>query len=94
MHPFLFPSPYDADAGNLIGRDPRQIAEAEWLSVMPEVSVGLRAIREKCLDCCGGQASEVRKCVSVACPLWPLRMGSQPKGLRAARKAIPEEIEE
>jgi len=53
---------------------------------MPAVEVGLRAIRAKCLDCCGGLRSEVRKCVSVACVLWPLRMGVQPPNLRAVRK--------
>ncbi len=84
-HPFLTPSPYDADEGNLIGRDPREISAKERRQHFPGAAVGLKAIRAKCLDCCGGNASEVRKCVCTNCPLWPLRMGSQPKGLRAAR---------
>lgn len=84
-HPFLQPSPYAADAGALIGRDPREITEAEWAEHMPDPLVGMKAIRAKCLDCSGGLFSEVRKCVCVTCPLWPLRMGFQPKALRAVR---------
>jgi hypothetical protein len=38
----------------------------------------LKAIREKCLDCCAYQPSEVAKCVSSACPLWPYRFGRNP----------------
>ncbi len=92
-HPFLMTSPFESDAGALIGRDPRTIGEAEWTAHLPEVEVGLKAIRAKCIDC-AHSASEVRKCVVVSCPLWPLRMGAQPKTLRAARKAEAEaEIE-
>ena len=35
----------------------------------------LRAIRLKCLDCCGNQSAEVRECPVYLCPLWPYRMG-------------------
>lgn len=38
-----------------------------------------KAIRLKCLDCCCGQAAEVRKCPSVDCPLWRFRMGREIK---------------
>ncbi|WP_313349350.1 hypothetical protein [Paracoccus sp. (in: a-proteobacteria)] len=86
-HPFLTPSPLEADCGNLIGRDPREISEVEWSEHLPEPLVGMKAIRAKCLDCCGGNAAEVRKCVIPDCPLWPLRMGKQPAALRSARKA-------
>lgn len=89
-HPFLMPSPFDADGGNLIGRDPRTIPADEWPA--DGVLIGMRAIRAKCVDCCGGNAAEVRKCVAVDCALWPLRMGTQPKGLRVARKMITEAI--
>lgn len=84
-HPFLVPSPFEVDEGNLIGRDPREIGAEDWQEYLPDAQVGLRAIRAKCLDCTAGNAAEVRKCVIVACPLWPLRMGTQPKGLREAR---------
>lgn len=38
----------------------------------------MKAIREKCLDCCCGQISEVRACESVKCSLWPFRAGQHP----------------
>lgn len=38
-----------------------------------------KAIRLKCLDCCCGQAAEVRKCPAVDCPLWRFRMGREVK---------------
>ena len=36
-----------------------------------------KAIRLKCLDCCAGQAAEVRKCPVTNCPLWRFRMGKE-----------------
>ena len=39
----------------------------------------IKAIRAKCLDCCCGQAQEVRLCIDEECPLWPYRMGHRPK---------------
>ena len=33
----------------------------------------LKAIRAKCLDCCCGQASEVKNCPSKRFPLWEYR---------------------
>ncbi len=38
-----------------------------------------KAIRLKCLDCCGGQSAEVRRCPVVHCPLWRYRMGNESK---------------
>ncbi len=38
-----------------------------------------KAIRLKCLDCCCGQAAEVRKCPAEDCPLWRFRMGREIK---------------
>lgn len=38
----------------------------------------LNIIREKCLDCCVGQHSEVRLCECTSCPLWPYRMAENP----------------
>jgi hypothetical protein len=35
-------------------------------------------IRAKCLDCCCGSPYEVRRCISIDCPLWPFRMGTNP----------------
>ena len=39
----------------------------------------IKAIRAKCIDCCCGQIYEVTKCVCVDCPLYPYRMGHNPK---------------
>lgn len=36
-----------------------------------------KAIRAKCIDCMGGDKSEVRKCTAVKCPLFPFRMGKE-----------------
>lgn len=38
-----------------------------------------KAIRAKCLDCCCGQAVEVRLCTAQKCPLFPYRMGREDK---------------
>ncbi|MBB5755135.1 hypothetical protein GGQ63_004234 [Prosthecomicrobium pneumaticum] len=48
-------------------------AEAGHQPVSP-----LRAIRTKCVDCCGGRFSEVRLCEAVKCALWPFRAGRHP----------------
>jgi hypothetical protein len=38
----------------------------------------LKAIRQKCLDCCCYQPSEVAKCTATKCALHPFRMGKNP----------------
>ena len=38
----------------------------------------LQATRAKCLDCCCGQAKEVRFCVCPDCSLFPFRFGKNP----------------
>ena len=38
----------------------------------------LKAIREKCLDCCLGQPGEVRQCPKCDCPLHPFKSGKDP----------------
>jgi len=40
--------------------------------------VPVRAIRAKCLDCCGGQQREVRLCTATQCALWAYRPGTAP----------------
>lgn len=37
-----------------------------------------QAIRMKCLDCCCGNAAEVRRCPAEKCPLWEFRLGKNP----------------
>lgn len=38
-----------------------------------------KAIRLKCIDCCGGNTAEVRKCPATHCFLWRFRMGKEIK---------------
>lgn len=80
----LEPSPYAGDCGELIGRDPRTIPAEDWRAAGIDRLTGMRAIRAMCLSC-AHTATEVRKCVVTSCPLWPYRLGSVPKGLRAAK---------
>ena len=49
----------------------------------------LKAIRAKCLDCCCGQANEVKLCATLKCPLHPFRMGKNP--YRTRREYTEEE---
>jgi hypothetical protein len=45
------------------------------------------AIRRRCIDCNGGELSEVRFCQAIECPLWPFRMGDDPyRRIRADAK--------
>lgn len=76
-------SPFASDGGALIGRDPRDLTQEELRALHPDRLVGLKAMREKCLDCAHTPA-EVRKCTVVTCKLWPLRMGVVPLGYRAS----------
>jgi hypothetical protein len=70
-------SPFKADEGELIGKHPSDVP-SEGLSLKFRAQNPLKAIREKCLDCCCANAAEVRKCVAVDCALWPFRMGTNP----------------
>src|SRR5262245_47745213 len=70
-------SPFPGDEGELVGRDPREVP-SETLALHHREKNPLKALRARCLDCCCGQASEVRKCSAVACPSWPFRMGTNP----------------
>ena len=60
----------------LIGRDPRE-TQAELHAMDHEALSPMQVIRAKCVDC-AGSSDEVRKCVAVACPLWPFRTGKNP----------------
>lgn len=64
----------DAAEGVKIGRDPRKMTHDELRQCGHEPTPVLAALRAKCIDCCAGSASEVRKCVSVSCALWPFRI--------------------
>lgn len=49
----------------------------------------VKVIREKCLDCCCGQYSEVEKCGIKDCPLHSWRFGKNP--YRRKRELTEEE---
>lgn len=68
---------YDS-AGRPRGRDPREMTVAELTALGHERMSPMEALRARCLDCCAGQINEVRLCVSLNCPAWPFRMGSNP----------------
>lgn len=38
----------------------------------------IRAIRAKCVDCCGDSIYEVKNCLSIECPLYEYRFGKNP----------------
>lgn len=38
----------------------------------------VKAIREKCLDCCCGSIIEIKECTVETCPIHPFRMGKNP----------------
>lgn len=81
-------SPYQADGGELIGKSPSDVP-SKLLSQNFRAQNPLKAIREKCVDCCCGDASEVRKCVAIDCALWPFRMRTNP--FRKRRELSEEE---
>jgi len=69
---------FETSQSGPIGRDPRTLEISALNNGGFFQQSLLKVIREKCLDCCGGSASEVRKCVCVSCPLWPYRMNKNP----------------
>ena len=75
--------------GQAVGRDPRGMAP-EALQALGHVRKPvLAAIRERCIDCCGGHTQEVLRCTAVACVAWPFRMGTDP--WRTKRVLSPDE---
>jgi hypothetical protein len=70
-------SAYQADSGERVGKIPAEVP-SDFFARYYGAKNPLRAIRAKCLDCCCGSTSEVRKCVAVDCPLWAFRMGVNP----------------
>lgn len=50
----------------------------------------IKAIREFCLECCGGSSAEVKSCSAQRCPLYAFRFGKNPyirRELTAEQKA-------
>jgi len=73
----------NADGGELVGRRPSDVP-SEFLALNFRAQNPLKAIRAKCIDCCCGNSTEVRKCVAVDCALWPFRLSSNPFRKRIA----------
>ncbi len=72
----------------LLSQDPSTLSESIGLAThkvavrssgVNRALTPLKAIRAACLHCCAGQAKEVRECHLDNCPLWPYRMGRNPK---------------
>ena len=52
----------------------------------------LKAIRQHCIDCCGGEGwKEVVLCACPECKLWPFRFGQGPNAARAKGKIVDPE---
>ena len=77
QNPLLEISASKNDNGELVGRIPAEVP-LELLSLKFRAQKPLKALRARCLDCCCGDSSEVRKCVATDCPSWPFRMGTNP----------------
>lgn len=90
----LEPSAAAVDEGALVGRDPRALTPADFAEAGVPLMPVLRAVRAKCIDCSAGNAAEVRKCVTIRCPLWPIRMGRFPAHLRKGLRADEDQAEE
>jgi len=74
---YLMQSTADSDGGELVGRLPNEI-EITVLKALGGPTTPMKALRSKCIDCSGGNATEVRKCTAIKCDLWPYRMGFNP----------------
>lgn len=49
----------------------------------------MKAIKSKCVDCCGGSTREVKECTVESCPLFFYRLGKNPN--RTPRKMTEEQ---
>lgn len=64
--------------GNKEGKNPLSL-DVKTLNDAGHKNIPLaKVIRKNCIDCCGFQLAEVRKCVKVDCVSWPYRMGVNP----------------
>ena len=61
-----------------VGRDPRRVSRDELMAAGHKPMSPLNAIRARCVDCCAGELSRVRRCAHLDCPSWPYRMGTNP----------------
>ncbi len=77
--------------GDEFGKDPRKLSKEQLNNLGHEAKPVLTALRERCIDCSGGNTAEVRRCTALGCPLWPFRMGTNP--WRAERELSDEQRE-
>ena len=66
----------------LVGANPLVLGGTVLVAAGIKPLTPLKAIRARCMDCCGGSRSEVRKCVAHDCASWPFRMGKNPFAMR------------
>lgn len=77
----------DPDAAHSI-ESVRLTTEPAYHHLVDKLAAGSAraAIGLKCIDCCGGVQSEVKRCELVACPLYNLRLWKESAADRRARK--------
>ena len=49
---------------------------------MEKITSPLKAIRCFCIECMGGQVTDVKDCTTKTCPLYDFRMGKNPYNTR------------
>lgn len=69
----------------------------EWMGEMTTKQTILKAIREHCLECCGGSTNAVRHCTVKLpalqhCKLYPYRFGKDPDPARTGNNLKPSRI--
>lgn len=84
----------ETEYGHAVGKNPRDMSETELAALGHTKTRITRVIRLKCLDCCGNMPSEVRRCISTSCALWPYRMGRNPFYGTGADEADEPEVED
>lgn len=58
---------------------------------MTKVLTPLKAIRQHCIFCSGGNIHEPKHCTITDCALYPYRLGHRPGWSPKPRKAKPQE---
>lgn len=60
----------------------QEILEIQEESIEKKPTSALKAIRQRCLDCCCWQTAEVKACTAEQCSLWEFRFGKNPYAKR------------
>lgn len=72
------------DEAAIDGLTGQEAADAIRARYAARAKTPLKAIRAFCVHCMGDQPKAVAKCTSHDCPLYPMRMGSNPYQARGA----------